>query len=60
MKTTRDEHSQAILNVDAEALNKYKRERSYYRKVDQMQKDINEIKKCISSMCQRMEKIESR
>lgn len=60
MKTTRDQNSQAVLNVDAEALNKYKRERSYYRKVDQMQNDIVEIKECIASMCQRMEKLESR
>ena len=56
----RDPNSRAIINTDAGALNKYKVERAYYRKVDKLQKDILEIKQSIITIYERIEKLESR
>jgi len=60
MEKRRDPNTKAVLSVDAQALNKYKRERTYYRKVTQMEKDIIEIRECLVSICQRMDKLEDR
>ena len=56
----RDAKSNAILNTDAAALNKYKVERAYYRKVDRLHDDIIEIKKSILTIYERIEKLESK
>lgn len=56
----RDVKSKAVLNTDVESLNKYKLERSYYRKVDQLQADILEIKRSIISICEKIERLESK
>lgn len=56
----RDSISGAIINNDASALNKYKVERSYYRKVDKLQDDILEIKRSIISIYERIEKLENK
>lgn len=56
----RDNNSGAVLNTDAVALNKYKVERSYYRKVDKLQDDILEIKRSIISIYERIEKLENK
>jgi len=56
----RDVKSKAVLNTDVESLNKYKLERSYYRKVDQLQADILEIKRSIINICEKIERLESK
>jgi hypothetical protein len=56
----RDGNSGAVLNTDAAALNKYKVERLYYRKVDKLQDDILEIKRSIISIYERIEKLENK
>jgi hypothetical protein len=56
----RDKTSGAILNTDAAALNKYKVERSFYRKVDRIQTDLLDIKKSIVDILQRLEKLEEK
>ena len=56
----RDVKTNAVLNTDVESLNKYKLERSYYRKVDQLQADILEIKRSIISICEKIERLESK
>ena len=56
----RDKTSGAILNTDAAALNKYKVERSFYRKVDRIQTDLLDIKKSILDILQRLEKVEEK
>ena len=60
MSSTRDPNSKAILSTDAEALNKYKVERAYYRKVDRLHQDLIEIKKSILTIYERIEKLESK
>jgi hypothetical protein len=60
MNPKRDPNSKAIINTDAEALNKYKLERAYYRKIDSMQKDLIEIKRSITTIFERIEKLESK
>ena len=57
---TRDEHSQAVLNTDVAALNKYKSERALYRKVQKLSAELVEIKKCMSRLSERLENIESK
>ena len=44
---TRDVTGKAVLNNDREALNKYKVERLYYRKIDKLHSDVTEIKQTV-------------
>ena len=56
----RDENTQAVLNTDVVALNKYKSERALYRKVEMLSNELVEIKMCMSRLCERLEQIESK
>lgn len=56
----RDTQTGAILSTDAAALNKYKVERNYYRKVDKIQTDLMDIKRTIIDIYERIEKLEER
>jgi hypothetical protein len=56
----RDTKTKAVLNTDIEALNKYKLERTYYRRVDKIQADLLDIKKTIISICERIERLENK
>jgi hypothetical protein len=55
----RDERSKALINNDLSALNKYKVDRDRIRKIEQIYKELPEIKKLLSSLCERLDKIES-
>jgi hypothetical protein len=59
MAISRDPNSKAVISTDLEALNKYKIERSYYRKVERMQQDLVEIKRSIITIYERIEKLEN-
>jgi len=56
----REQTSGAILNMDADALNKYKVERNLYRRVDKIQADLCDIKKSIIDIYERIEKLEDK
>jgi hypothetical protein len=60
MNFERDEKSKAVLNTDRAALNKYKIERSYYRKVDVIQQDILEIKRSLITIWEKIEELENK
>ena len=55
----RDQHSQAIINTDLAALNKYKQERALHKKVNALTKELEDIKMCLSNVCERLDRIES-
>ena len=55
----RDHNSQAVLNTDVTALNKYKQERALYRKVESLTKELVMIKETLSRVCEKLEKIEN-
>ena len=55
----RDENSNAVLNTDIAALNKYKSERALYRKVESLTKELVEMKQCLIHISNRLEKIEN-
>ena len=55
----RDENSNAVLNTDIAALNKYKSERALYRKVESLTKELVEIKQFLIHISNRLEKIEN-
>ena len=55
----RDERSKALINDDLSALNKYKVDRDRVRKIEQIYKELPEIKRILSSLCERLDKIES-
>lgn len=55
---TRDVTGKAVLNNDREALNKYKVERLYYRKIDKLHSDITEIKQTLINISARIEQLE--
>ena len=59
MQSKKDPITGAVLNTDVEALNKYKVERKYYSKVDRLHDDIVEIKKSITLIYDRIQKLES-
>lgn len=59
MIMNRDATGKAVLNNDREALNKYKMERLYRRKVDQLHSDITEIKQTLINISDRIEKLET-
>jgi len=60
MNFERDKKSKAVLNTDKAALNKYKIERSYYRKVDVIQQDILEIKRSLITIWEKIEELENK
>lgn len=60
MNPTRDPNSKAIINTDVDALNKYKVERTYYRKVDRLHQDLLEIKRSIITIYEKIERLESK
>jgi|LakMenE01Jun11ns_1017448.scaffolds.fasta_scaffold9700421_2 hypothetical protein len=55
----RDERSRALINDDLAALNKYKVDRDRVRKIEQIYKELPEIRRVLSSLCERLDKIES-
>lgn len=54
----RDEKSNAVVNTDVAALNKYKQERALYRKIDKLSKELESAKKCLENVNARLDKIE--
>ena len=56
----RDSNTNAVLNTDVAALNKYKKERELYRKVNSLAQELETIKECLKSVCEKLEKIESK
>lgn len=60
LNLVRDENSQAVVNTDLAALNKYKSERTLYRKVEMLSSELVDIKKCMTRLNERLEKIESK
>lgn len=55
----RDTNTGALINKDAEALNKYKAERMQYKKIESLTRELEEVKKTLSVVQERLEKIES-
>jgi hypothetical protein len=55
----RDTSSKALLSKDVAELNKYKLERDRVRKIEQLSREMVEVKKILSSVCDRLDKIES-
>jgi hypothetical protein len=55
----RHEISNAVLNTDAAALNKYKMEKQLYRKVERLSKEVVEIKACLARVEEKLEKVEN-
>ena len=56
----RDPKTNAILNTDVAALNKYKQDRALHRKVESLSREVGEIKNLLNSVCDRLEKIETK
>ena len=56
----RDSKSQALINSDVAALNKYKLERDNTRKMESLSKELTEVKQTLAKLCDVIEKLESR
>jgi len=52
----RDERSKAVLNTDAESLNKYKREREQTRKIEMLCIELKEVKNKLTEVLKLIEK----
>lgn len=55
----RDHISNAVLNTDAAALNKYKMEKQLYRKVERLSAEVVDIKACLAKIAEKLEKVEN-
>lgn len=55
----RDEKTKALINNDTAALNKYKLERDKLRKIENLSREVSEIRKILSAVCEKLDKIES-
>lgn len=55
----RDQRSKALVSDDAASLNKYKMERDRVRKIEKLSQEMIEIRKVLTSVCERLDKIES-
>jgi hypothetical protein len=51
--------SGAVVNTDVVALNKYKSERALYRKVDQLTKELVNVKACQKRLSDKIDQIEN-
>ena len=56
----RDSKSQALINSDVSALNKYKLERDNTRKMESLSKELTEVKQTLAKLCDVIQKLESR
>jgi hypothetical protein len=56
----RDSKSQALINSDVAALNKYKLERDNTRKMESLSKELTEVKQTLAKLCDVIQKLESR
>lgn len=54
----RDDISKALINNDVEGLNKYKMERERVRKIEQLSKEVSEIKSVLNLICEKISRIE--
>lgn len=56
----RDQKTNALVNNDVASLNKYKMERERIKKIERLSLEVIEIKKVLSSLCEKIDKIESK
>ena len=56
----RDQKTNALINNDAASLNKYKMERERVKRIERLSVEVIEIKKVLSALCERLDKIESK
>lgn len=56
----RDQKSKALINDDVAALNKYKMERDRVRRIENLSKEVVEMRKILNEVCEKLERIESR
>lgn len=54
----RDYQTGAVLNTDVAALNKYKQERAFYRKVEKLCNEVKDVKACLQNVNDRLDRIE--
>jgi hypothetical protein len=54
----RDNVSKALVSNDVAALNKYKIERDRIRRVEELSREMIEVKKILSTLCDRLDKVE--
>jgi hypothetical protein len=54
----RDSRTNALINTDIQALNKYKAERNQVRKIEQLSKELEQIKVILCRVCETIERLE--
>lgn len=54
----RDYQTGAVLNTDVVALNKYKQERAFRRKVENLCNEVEDVKACLQNVNDRLDRIE--
>ena len=54
----RDPNTKALINHDAIALNKYKMERNQIRKIENMAKELDEVKTTLAHICEMLNRID--
>jgi len=54
----RDTKTNALINDDAAALHKYKAERNQNRKIEQLLRDMEQVKITLKRVCETLDRIE--
>lgn len=54
----RDTRSNALINNDVIALNKYKMERNQLRRIENMAKELEEVKTAVAHICEILNRID--
>jgi len=58
MNNIKRDTSGAVINQDREALNKYKLQRKYNRKIDNLEKEVKDMKKQIHTLLRKITQLE--
>jgi hypothetical protein len=53
----RDAHSNALIEVDRTALDKYRQEKQRVRQIDQLRKDVADLQQTVVNICKIIDKI---
>jgi hypothetical protein len=53
----RDAHSNALIEVDRTALDKYRREKQRIKQINELRKDVADLKQTVANICKIIDKI---
>ena len=56
----RDLHSKALVETDTIELVRYRNEKKRQREIDELRRDVANLKSCINSLCETIKRVEDK